>query len=91
MNGFTLGVLCDFEQVGHLEIRLRGGGWADEEGLVHQLRMLGELICLGVNSHSLDTESMGRPADSTGDFASVCFQKFSEHFFRCLLVFVFKL
>ena len=61
MNSLAFGVFGHLQQMGHFEIRFRGRGWAYHESLIHNLRVLSELVSLGVHSNSLDTESMSRP------------------------------
>ena len=84
MDGLTLCVLCDLEQMRNLKIRFCGCGGTDQERLVHDLGVLGKLVCLRIDSHRLDTESMGCAGYATGDFTSVRDHKLLKH-----LVFAF--
>ena len=79
MDGLALRVLRDFEQMRHHEIRLCGWGWAHHEGLVHGLRVLGVHVCLRVDTHSLDAQSVGRATDAASDLATIRNQKLVEH------------
>ena len=79
MNSLALGVFGHLQQMGHFEIRFRGRGWAYHESLIHNFRVLSELVSLGVHSNSLDTESMSCPCNTACNLASVSNQKLLEH------------
>ena len=79
VDGLALRVFGDLEQMGHLEVGFGSCGRTHHESLVHHFWVLGKLVCLRIHSHSLNSESMGRAGNATGNLASVCNQKFSKH------------
>lgn len=79
MDSLTLGILCNFKQMGHLEIRLCSRGRSHKEGLVHHFGMLGKLISIRVHSDCFDAKSMGRSGHTTSDFSSICDEQLFKH------------
>ena len=88
MHCLTLSILSHLYQVRHFEIRSSSWCRSNEEGLVHLLGVLGELVSIGVHTHGLHSQSVGRLGHSAGDFTAISDQQFLEHLLWCSCLFL---
>lgn len=71
MKSLGLGLVSDLEDAVSSEVGICWLRPSDQVSLVHDLHMLGMLVCLTVNTNGPDTHALGCLGYATGDLSSV--------------------
>jgi hypothetical protein len=79
VNSLGASLVGGFDDIGAVEIALRGRGRTDADGLTGQRDMAAVGVGLGIDGDGADTEPVERADDPAGDLSPIGNQYFFEH------------
>jgi hypothetical protein len=79
MDCIDRGLLCDFEVMLSDQVRALGLGRSNHKRLITELSVLGELICLGVDSNGAYTHLVSGPCNSASNFSTISYEQSVKH------------
>jgi hypothetical protein len=79
MDRIRIGNLCGGQQLGNVQIGIRGTRGSDAHRLVCKAHMEAVPVRGGINRHGLDPHFLAGTDDAKGDFAAVGYQYFLKH------------
>ncbi len=79
MDGVGAGVNGGADDVGDVQVAVRGGAGTDADRVVGQADVQGVAVGGGVDGHRLDTQFLAGADDADGDFAAIGYENSLKH------------